>query len=60
MPKGLSDFRATDFEFRARFWIIGGVFCLGFALYAAGDINSLDLCGGGDGGVAEAFAETTT
>ena len=42
MPKGLSDFRATDFEFRARFWIIGGVFCLGFALYAAGDINSLD------------------
>lgn len=36
----LSDFRATDFEFRARFWIIGGVFWLGFALYAAGDINS--------------------
>ena len=40
MPKRLSDFRATDFEFRARFWIIGGVFWLGFALYAAGDINS--------------------
>jgi protein-S-isoprenylcysteine O-methyltransferase Ste14 len=36
----LSDFRATDFEFRARFWIIGGVFWLGFALYATGDINS--------------------
>jgi protein-S-isoprenylcysteine O-methyltransferase Ste14 len=40
MPNQLSGFRATDFEFRARFWIIGGVFWLGFALYAAGDINS--------------------
>jgi len=40
MPKRLYDFRATDFEFRARFWIIGGIFWLGFALYAAGDINS--------------------
>ncbi len=39
MPNRLSDFRATDFEFRARFWIIGGVFYLGFALYAAGDRN---------------------
>ena len=39
MPDRLSKFRATDFEFRARFWIIGGVFYLGFALYAAGDRN---------------------
>jgi protein-S-isoprenylcysteine O-methyltransferase Ste14 len=39
MPNRLSNFRATDFEFRARFWIIGGVFYLGFALYAAGDRN---------------------
>ena len=28
MPRRLSDFRATDFEFRARFWIIGGIFWL--------------------------------
>jgi protein-S-isoprenylcysteine O-methyltransferase Ste14 len=34
-----SGFRATDFEFRARFWIIGGIFYLGFGLYAAGDPN---------------------
>jgi protein-S-isoprenylcysteine O-methyltransferase Ste14 len=40
MPERWSGFRATDFEFRARFWIIGGVFWLGFALYSAGDINS--------------------
>ena len=40
MPKRLYDFRATDFEFHARFWIIGGVFWLGFAPYAARDINS--------------------
>ena len=33
-------FRATDLEFRARFWFIGGVFWLGFALYGAGDTNS--------------------
>jgi protein-S-isoprenylcysteine O-methyltransferase Ste14 len=39
MPNRLSGFRATDFEFRARFWIIGGVFWLGFALYSAGDRN---------------------
>ena len=39
MPNHPSGFCATDFEFRARFWIIGGVFYLGFALYAAGDTS---------------------
>ena len=24
---------ATDFEFRQRFWIIGGIFCVAFATY---------------------------
>jgi protein-S-isoprenylcysteine O-methyltransferase Ste14 len=37
MPNRPSGFCATDFEFRARFWVIGGVFYLGFALYALGD-----------------------
>ena len=36
MPNG---FRATDFEFRARFWFIGGMFYLAFAPYYAGDTS---------------------
>ena len=39
MPNRPSGFCATDFEFRFRFWIIGGVFYLGFALYGAGDTS---------------------
>ncbi len=39
MPERLSGFRASDFEFRARFWIIGGAYWIGFAFYAAGDVN---------------------
>jgi protein-S-isoprenylcysteine O-methyltransferase Ste14 len=39
MPNRAFDLRATDFEFRARFWIIGGCFWLGFTLYATRDMN---------------------
>jgi hypothetical protein len=33
------NFRATDFEFRYRFFFIVGIFWLGFGTYALGDIN---------------------
>jgi protein-S-isoprenylcysteine O-methyltransferase Ste14 len=39
MAERSSSFRATESEFRSRFWIIGGVFWLGFALYAADRVN---------------------
>jgi len=32
--------RATDFEFRHRFWIISGTFCLGFSCYAWDHMNA--------------------
>ena len=32
--------RATDFEFRHRFWIISGTFCLGFSCYAWDHTNA--------------------
>jgi membrane protein implicated in regulation of membrane protease activity len=31
--------RATEFEFRYRFWIISGTFCLGFSCYAWDHMN---------------------
>jgi protein-S-isoprenylcysteine O-methyltransferase Ste14 len=39
MPDRLSWLRAADLEFRVRFWIVGGVFWLGFSRYSAGDTN---------------------
>ncbi|HKV04313.1 MAG TPA: methyltransferase [Candidatus Acidoferrales bacterium] len=33
------NFQATDFEFRYRFWLIAGIFWLGFAFYSLGDVN---------------------
>lgn len=33
------NFRATEFEFRHRFWIIGGIFWFGFGLYALDHSN---------------------
>jgi protein-S-isoprenylcysteine O-methyltransferase Ste14 len=32
--------RATEFEFRHRFWIISGTFCLGFSCYAWDHLNA--------------------
>ncbi|MCG6989700.1 MAG: isoprenylcysteine carboxylmethyltransferase family protein [Gemmatimonadetes bacterium] len=34
--------RATDFEFRHRFWIIGAPFFLGFVLYRADHVNAVE------------------
>ena len=39
--------RATDFEFRNRFWIIAAVFSLGFACYSIDHRNVATLLGGG-------------
>lgn len=33
-------FQATEFEFRQRFWIIGGIFWAGFGLYAVDPTNA--------------------
>jgi protein-S-isoprenylcysteine O-methyltransferase Ste14 len=33
------NFRATNFEFRQRFWIIGGIFFVGFFCYAIDPVN---------------------
>ena len=32
--------RATDFEFRYRFWIIGAIFWIGFTLYSVDHVNA--------------------
>lgn len=34
------NFRATEFEFRNRFWLIGGIFCLGFLCYSIDQLNA--------------------
>jgi protein-S-isoprenylcysteine O-methyltransferase Ste14 len=35
----MSPMRATDFEFKARFWLIGLIFWLGFSLYTLDHVN---------------------
>lgn len=36
----MSAMRATDFEFKARFWLIGAIFWVGFSFYALDQVNS--------------------
>jgi protein-S-isoprenylcysteine O-methyltransferase Ste14 len=36
------NFRATDFEFRNRFWLIGAIFSLGFACYSLDQLNACE------------------
>ena len=36
------NFRATDFEFRNRFWLIGGIFFLGFSCYSLDRLNACE------------------
>ena len=38
----LMNWRATDFEFRNRFWLIGGIFGLGFLGYAVDAVNAAE------------------
>ena len=33
------NFQATEFEFRNRFWFIGGIFWVAFSLYAVDHVN---------------------
>jgi protein-S-isoprenylcysteine O-methyltransferase Ste14 len=36
------NFQATEFEFRNRFWLIGGIFFLGFSCYFLDQLNACD------------------
>jgi len=39
------NFRATEFEFRQRFWIIGGIIFLGFFCYGIDHVNTSEAIG---------------